>query len=464
MPYRPISTRPAGAPPMETSKYTVCVIFGPFLDFFASAAPATRHATAITRRSLVRRDDVRAMTGEGGKTGERKRREASGGTSARADLRRRDPWQAGCCSRYSHQVWRADPRNRNSRAPPASSAPRNEQRVSSARSARMARPPALRVFWPEPRLPRLEAGSGYLSEDDAAPPREVLVGWWRETSAGADAVVAGAVPSTSDASLDDILLAVVDASAGSHPGAIPLGPLRVLGEVVPPATPPRARGGPPSDAARVASPRRTPRRKARDRAPSAAAAAAAAPADDVELWIAVTEPSTEPSRTPRRSHRAAFPEFREVRWRGDDLLKRSGGAIASSRSRTRSRTLAPARSPPPPRRRKKKKKTPPPDPDPDSDPNSSPPSLAWAESATRASRLSAPRGGGDVARRGEASAERRLPARVARFVRDAAARAAALLEVRCVPGLRSRHAWRLAPEDPPRWMFRTRRLLLRRRE
>ena len=73
----------------------------------------------------------------------------------------------------------------------------------------MARPPALRVFWPEPRLPRLEAGSGYLSEDDAAPPREVLVGWWRETSAGADAVVAGAVPSTSDASLDDILLSLI---------------------------------------------------------------------------------------------------------------------------------------------------------------------------------------------------------------------------------------------------------------
>ena len=318
----------------------------------------------------------------------------------------------------------------------------------------MARPPALRVFWPEPRLPRLEAGSGYLSEDDAAPPREVLVGWWRETSAGADAVVAGAVPSTSDASLDDILLAVVDASAGSHPGAIPLGPLRVLGEVVPAATPPRARGAPPSDAARVASPRRTPRRKVRDRAPSASAAAAA-PADDVELWIAATEPSTEPSRTPRRSHRAAFPEFREVRWRGDDLLKRSpreretsGGAIrvlalAYEIPDARAGALAPAASSP-----KKKKKTPPPDPDPDSDPNSSPPSLAWAESATlRVGRLT--RGGEDVARRGDASAERRLPARVARFVRDAAARAADLLEVRCVPGLRSRHAWRLAPEDPP---------------
>ena len=152
-------------------------------------------------------------------------------------------------------------------------------------------PPALRCFWPRPTLPRLPSGGGYLSEDDA-PTRELIVGWWRASRGVVDAVVAGAVPSTTSSELDDILLAVIASAAESPRG---LGPPRVIGAIVHPF----------EDASRTRAgrPRRATRRGARARDP--------VPRGDAPLWIEACEASSSSSD---------LPVVRVARWRGADLL------------------------------------------------------------------------------------------------------------------------------------------------
>ena len=106
-----------------------------------------------------------------------------------------------------------------------------------------------------------------------------------------DAVVAGAVPSTTSSELDDILLAVIASAAESPRG---LGPPRVIGAIVHPF----------EDASRT--------RAGRPAARPAEARARVTPfPGDAPLWIEACEASTSSSD---------LPVVTVARWRGADLL------------------------------------------------------------------------------------------------------------------------------------------------
>ena len=296
--------------------------------------------------------------------------------------------------------------------------------VASRSAVAMApAPPALRCFWPRPTLPRLPGGGGYLSEDDA-PTRELLVGWWRASRGVVDAVVAGAVPSTTSSELDDILLAVIASAAESPRG---LGPPRVIGAIVDPS----------EDASRTRAgrPRRATRRGARARDPH--------PRDDAPLWIEAVEASTSSSH---------LPVVRVARWRGADLLPPNPpDPDLDLEPAAVHLLLYPTPNPPhlrlvaPPGSSRGASSSDEDDEDDDvedaADEDSlfprAAPSLAWAARAMdRAGRLARP----------DASTPRRSsPTWLA--VRAAAAATTALraLDAECIPGLRNRHAWSWSP-------------------
>ena len=274
-------------------------------------------------------------------------------------------------------------------------------------------PPALRCFWPRPTLPRLPSGGGYLSEDDA-PTRELIVGWWRASRGVVDAVVAGAVPSTTSSELDDILLAVIASAAESPRG---LGPPRVIGAIVHPF----------EDASRTRAgrPRRATRRGARARDP--------VPRGDAPLWIEACEASTSSSD---------LPVVTVARWRGADLLPDPQDPDLDLEPAAVHLLLYPTPNPPnlrlvPPGSEEEEED----DDDAhhsDAHPSLFPraaPSLAWAARAMdRAGRLARP----------DAPTPRRASPSW-RAVRAAAKTAADALDRECIPGFRNRHAWSWSP-------------------